>query len=521
MADATDTQIQPSDGRATPEVARKWLDVIARYDRAYRTWAERVRKIHKVYTDERTNADGDSITLNNRKLNIYWANIQTLQPAIYQKLPQPNVSRRWKDDDRVARVASEMIERSVTYMFDCQDMDAVMRQVRDDYLHAGRGQAWVRYEPEIENDQLMAEYVPIDYIAWSDFGHTIARTWQEVTAVWRKAYMTKAEGVKRFGEKFNEVGLDHKPDQDEGRQDDPGIVREDKATVYEIWDKTSGMVYWVAKSYPKGVLEVAEPFLEFEGFFPCPRPAYGTMKAQSLIPVPDYALYQDQLAEIDQLTERMGKLIDALKLVGFYPSSSGEASAAIEKAAKAGTENILIPIPAFEEFKEGGGVAGKIDWWPVEQVVKVLQASFEARKQLIEDVYQITGISDIMRGDSDVNETATAQRLKMQNGSIRIRDRQHELARFARDVARLVAEVICDKFQPETLLAMTNMKLPTDAQVQQQMMAQQLQAQAMAAQQGPAQPSVAAPAGPPGVPSTPPGGPAPSPQPGMQQGMPQ
>ncbi len=518
MTDATDTQITPSDGRSTPAVARKWLDTIARYDRMYQTWSERVRKIHKIYTDERASSDSDAYTLNNRKLNIYWANIQTLQPAIYQKLPQPSVSRRWKDDDRVARVASEMIERSVTYMFDCQDMDGVMRQVRDDYLHAGRGQAWVRYEPEIENDQLMAEYAPIDYIAWSDFGHTIARTWKEVTAVWRRAYMTRADGIKRFGEKFKDVGLDHKPDEDVSRDQDPSIMREDKATVYEIWDKASGKVYFVAKSYDKGPLEVVDPFLKFEGFFPCPRPAYGTLKAQTLIPVPDYVLYQDQLAEIDELTQRMGKLLDSLKLVGFYPSSSDEASVAIEKAAKAGTENILIPIPTFGEFKEGGGVAGKIEWWPVEQVVKVLQASFEARKQLIEDIYQVTGISDIVRGESDANETATAQQIKTQWGSIRIRDRQHELARFARDVARLVAEVICDKFQPETLLAMTNMKLPTDAQVAQMVALQQMQAQALAAQQAsPSTPPVAAPqGGPPGAAAPPPGGPPSQPM-GMMQ----
>jgi hypothetical protein len=514
MTDASDTSIAPADGQSTPEVSAKWLDVIARYDRAFRTWGERVKKVHKIYTDERNNSEMDGNT-GNRKLNIYWANIQTLQPAIYQKLPQPSVSRRWKDDDRIARVASEMIERSVTYMFDCQDMDGVMRQVRDDYLHGARGQAWVRYEPEIEDDQLMAEYVPIDYIAWSDFGHNVARSWSEVTCVWRKAYMTRAEGEKRFGDKVQEVGLDHKPDEDESREDDPTVLRMDKATVYEIWDKASRKVYFIAKSYGKGPLEVAEPFLEFEGFFPCPRPAYGTMKAQSLIPVPDYVLYQDQLAEIDELTQRMGKLLDGLKLVGFYPSSSDEASVAIEKAAKPGVENVLIPIPAFGEFKEGGGIAGKIEWWPVEQVVKVLQGCFEARKQLIDDIYQITGISDIVRGESDANETATAQQIKTQWGSIRIRDRQHELARFARDVARLVAEVICDKFQPETLLAMTNMKLPTDQEVQQQQALQALQAQ-LAAQQAPPSPSpVAAPqGGPPGPVAPPPGGP-PSQQPGM------
>jgi hypothetical protein len=80
-----------------------------------------------------------------------------------------------------------------------------------------------------------------------------------------------------------------------------------------------------------------------------------------------------------------------------------------------------------------------------------LQACFEARKQLISDVYQITGISDIVRGDTDPHETKGAQQLKSQWGSIRLRDRQKEIARFARDLARIMGEVIADKFQPDTL----------------------------------------------------------------------
>lgn len=505
-----DTQVTAADGLDSPQSAAKWLDVIARYDRAFFKWRERVRRILKVYTDNRSGEEAGDLLMNRRKLNIYWANVKTLQPAIYQKLPMPAVSRRFKDDDRVARVASEMIERAVGYEFDRENFDTTMRAVRDDFIHAARGQVWIRYKPEIDaNEQIVDEYVPIDYVNWADFGHNVARTWAEVTAVWRRTYLTRKQLVDRFGaEKGNAVGLDHKPDEPTDNQSgDTTVPREDKATVYEIWDKVTRKVWFIAKSYPKP-LEVIDPFLVFEEFFPCPRPAYGTLESQTLIPVPDYALYQDQLEEIDELTIRMGKLLDALKLVGFYPSSSEEGSAAIEKALKPGVENVMIPVPTWGAFKDGGGAAGNIEWLPVEQVVTVLKACWEARKQLIDDVYQVTGISDIVRGDSDANETATAQRIKSQWGSIRIRDQQFELARFARDVARLVAEVICDRFQPQTLMAMTNMHLPTDAEVQAMM------AQAMASAAPPAAlPPAGAPnGGPPSGEPQPAGGPPPGPQ---------
>ena len=89
-------------------------------------------------------------------------------------------------------------------------------------------------------------------------------------------------------------------------------------------------------------------------------------------------------------------------------------------------------------------------------------------QQLIDDVYQIAGISDIMRGDGDAHETATAQNIKAQFGSTRLRPRQQELARFCRDICRLTAEIICNHFQPDTIMAMANMPLPSEAEVLQQ-----------------------------------------------------
>jgi hypothetical protein len=59
---------------------------------------------------------------------------------------------------------------------------------------------------------------------------------------------------------------------------------------------------------------------------------------------------------------------------------------------------------------------------------------YGGKKLIIEDLDRTTGISDIMRGTSDARETMGGQRLKSNNSSTRIRERQDDMARFARDV---------------------------------------------------------------------------------------
>jgi hypothetical protein len=500
--------------------ARRWLKVIDTYDREFKRWATRCEKIIKIYT-ERRRTEGTEV----RRMSLLWSNISVLQPAIYAKMPQPNVTRRFKDDDPVARTASEMVERAIHYTFDDADFDGVMRGVRDDYLLVGRGSAWVRYDAEFSplmgednnplnkqgaplndgeeaGEQLEGEHVCWDYVNWRDFGHNVARTWQEVTTVWRKVYMDREQGNKRFTEdKFKSVELDHKVGDDTETRNTES-QQPAKATVYEIWDKTSNKVIFLAKG-GKVILEETDPYLKFKDFFPCPKPVYGTLETASLVPVPDYVFYQDQLEEIDDLTARIGALLDQLKVAGFYPASASDSSEAIQQIAMKGVENVLIPIPNWNQFKEGGGAGGMIEWWPVDQVIKVLEGCFTARKQLIDDVFQITGISDIVRGETDPRETKGAQELKGQYASVRIRDRINEMARFGQQAARLTAEIISEQFQPQTLMDMTNMKLPTQGELDQQALQQQIQAKVAEAQQQRAMMAQQAPQGQQGQPAPP------------------
>ena len=95
----------------------------------------------------------------------------------------------------------------------------------------------------------------------------------------------------------------------------------------------------------------------------------------------------------------------------------------------------MVPVQSMASWSERGGFKGLVEWMPIDMVATTLKECIDTRKQILEDIYQITGMSDIIRGMSDPRETATAQQMKGNWGSLRVRDKQKELARFAREQA--------------------------------------------------------------------------------------
>ncbi|MBX5036433.1 hypothetical protein [Rhizobium lentis] len=476
------------------KVGAHWQQELERAQRYFKSWHDRCVKIEKIYLDQQS----DQTSAAKRRFPMLWANTAVLQPAVYARVPQPVVERRFKDAQPIARIASEIVERNLSYTGDEADLDSILRAVRDDFLLCARGTVWLRYEADFEPldmgvapsdppadglpdaigaaslEAIADERVCIDYVHWSDFLHSPARRWKDVTWVARRVPMTGEEMEKRFGRDAVASQAAEAAGARKGESQAERAENEGKTHVWEIWCKSENYTVWIADGVAVA-LEVSEPPLDLTHFWPCPRPAYGTMSTSSLIPVPDYVYYQQQCEEIDLLTRRINKLTDQLRLKVFYPSGDGAVSPAIEKAMRPENDMVMVPIPEWAAFTEKGGSKAVVTL-PIDEVQKVIVACMAARKQLIEDVYQITGISDIVRGDTQASETATAQRIKSQWGSIRIRDRQAELARFARDIIRLAGEIICDQFQPETLMLVSGIRLPTMAEKQQvEMQMQQIE----------------------------------------------
>ena len=448
------------------------LREISAYERTYKKWEERSKKIVARYTGE---------TLKNKaQFNILWSNVETLIPAVFARLPQPEVTRRFKDRDSVGRVAALILERGLEYEIQHYDdyRASIKSAVKDRFL-GGRGVCWVRYEPKFQEEQTQIsedaeervqvidyECAPVDYVHWKDFGHQCARSWEEVKLVWRKVYMTYDELAKRFGEEVADgTPMDQKPSDLNDKEAQTTYGRQvAKATVYEVWHKDEGAVIWLSKGR-ETPLDVKPDPLGLVEFWPCPKPLLATTTTDSLVPVPDYTIYQDQADELDLICDRIDGLIRALKVVGVYDATQ----TALRRLLDEGTNGTMIPVDSWTVFSEKGGLKNSVDFLPLDQVVKALLALYEARDQIKAQIYEITGISDIIRGQSKASETATAQEIKGRFASIRLRKMQEEVAEFCKAVLRIKAQIICKHFQPQTIALMSGameMQEPDEVKMQ-------------------------------------------------------
>jgi hypothetical protein len=498
----------------TPEVlARTWLAEIeaAEKEKDRQRWLKRCQAIQRIYKEQQEATDPTE-SRRSKRYALLWSNIQTLAPAVYSRTPTAVVTRRFKDADPVGRVCSEILERALNFSLEEADFASAMTGCRDEFLLFAQGQMWVRYVPTIEtvtpppapgaapaaqadapddgDGQIGNDPAPYERVSWEeviadrihhdDFLHNPARSWEEVRWVARRAYMTRPELVARFPECGAEIPLDWSPTDNKDATEDMK-----KAAIYEVWDLISRKVMWFSKGYTTKALDDRADPLQLKNFFPCPKALFGTLSPDSLVPIPDFMYWQDQQAEINVLTQRIDKLISALKVKGLYSGAEKDKINALLSA----DDNVLIPVDSWAALGDKGGLKGIVDWFPLDVISAALKQCLATRDQIIKDVFQITGISDIQRGDSDPNETAAAQQIKVNWGSSRVRERQNEIARFSRDVIRIMGEIIASKFGPDVLGKMTGVELLTNAekaQIQQlqAVLAQQQQAAQMAQQGG-------------------------------------
>lgn len=452
--------------------------IIQQYDKAAATWEKRVKRIIDRYTDKRSPGQ-----TNQSRYNILWSNVENLKPAIYAQTPKPEVERRYLDKDPVGRVASEALERVISYYLHVTPFGSTMRQARLDYLLAGRGVAWVRYVPHMRAieaetsddssvsededaqaplEEIAGEDVVADYVHWQDFGYNTGRTWEEVFCVWRKVYMTREQMKARRFKDWNSVPLDH---VDKDLKDAP---TEDgkKATVYELWDKSKRKAFWFAKEW-NAYLDQRDDPLGLDKFFPCSEPMFATLSNDSLIPVPDYVEYQDQADELDHLTNRITLMTKAIKAAGVHDASQP----AIARLLSEGVENKLIPVDSWAAMAEKGGLAGAMELLPMKEIAETLISLYDAREKVLNDLYQITGLSDLIRGDTAPEETATAQRIKNNFITLRLSEKQREMQRLAANTIEIMGVIIARHFQDDTIKRISGLQLFNDPQ--EKVMAQQ------------------------------------------------
>lgn len=480
--------IKPGNNEESQKLARFWLDQVDQVDQLQKNWLTRGDTIIRRYRDERSRSDAEL----RRRLNVLWANIKILMPALYGKAPIPYVERRFLQQDPTARLSAQILERTLKSELEVNGMHNSIRRAVLDYLLTGRGAVWVRYEPDVgevgdsipiesqgsfedtlvdiegnpdlkderassleaTNNQLLTEQAPVDYVYWKDlylFPAT-ARSWPEVQAVGKRVYLSKQEAIERFGEEIGKELRYTNTQTDHTKRvpyTDTAVFQSEShrnIEIFEIWNKLDRRVYWTCVGY-KYLCDIKDDPLELRDFFPTPEPLSSTLTNESMIPVPDYIEYQDQAMQIDELTQRLSMLTKACKVAGCYDASNG----ALKRLLQEGFENDLIPVDAWALFAEKGGVQGSIAFLPIEEIQKVIETLTKVRQQLMMDLDMVTGISDIIRGTTDSRETLGGIRLKNNNAGTRLSDRQNEVSQFVKNTLCIIAEV-CAKYYSEKKL---------------------------------------------------------------------
>lgn len=487
--------------------ASRWKDALDLASKKESGWRRMSKKIIARYRgDDCMDEMGEK---KKETFNILWSNIETLRPSLYNRTPTPDIRRRYDDKDPIAKAISELLNRSTEYCMDAYDFDGAMVAAVHDSLLTGRGVTRVRYEPVMgspdgqeeqddiaegdftdakeseapESDglaepmqEVVYQKVCLEPVAWDDFRCEPVRRWADVTWVAFRLFLTKQQLVEKFGhEKAASVPLDHtsleKADTDNDNQADEKKEENNRGKVWEIWDKTSRKVIWMAPESDSPVLLVEDDTLELSGFFPCAAPLYQTEDTTSLIPIPDFKLYQTLADDLDRTTLRIIGLTKAMKVRGIYDSSLPELDHLYDDG-----DATLIPAQNVTALLERGGLDKAIWFAPLETLIATMRELVAHREVIKASIYEVTGISDIMRGQTVASETMGAQQLKSQWGTLRLQRRQRAVQRYARDLLRLMTEVISEKFDPQTFTIMTGIRHMTNEQkamAQQQMIAAQ------------------------------------------------
>lgn len=463
-----------------------WLEELRDAYKREKDWRKDAKRLVEMFECERRRE-----TL----YNILYANTETMSPALYNTTPRPDVRRRFKDEDDVARAGGLVLQRVLEFLLDnnLQDsphFDTIIEQALLEALVVGRGVVRFRYEFSGEQ-RIESEGISAEIVAWQRFRHAYAKQWKDVSWVAFQHFMTREQLRENFGDIANRLPLnvssaeaDHNEDEEswQGGENDEG--QKYLGQVWEIWDKNSRKVYFISPDLPEQMLRVADDPLHLSGFFPIATPLMFFPKISSLEPVPLYAAYEGQAKELNRITLRIARIIEALKVRGFYDSTVGGLDRVLEA-----DDNELIAAENVVAMQQGQTLDRSIWLMPLNELVLVLQQLYTQRDQIKQIIYEITGISDIIRGSSSAYETATAQNYKNQWGSLRLRRLQKQVSMFVRECLRVMGE-ISTRMQPETLIKMTGLQFPRQEEQQQaQMMLQQLQGQAgqlqMMAQQDP------------------------------------
>lgn len=483
---------------SSSESVSYWKRQIDDAGKTEKDWRDKAVKILAEY-------DEQSKDKNSSSFNVLWSNTEILSASLYATVPAPDVRARQKSPSKVtnpqfaetikqkamvAKAAADVLEESLRFYMDYSDFDASAEAAVLDSLLIGRAVTRLTYTPRFDTvtpepipqplpDGTVSymEQQPYDKMVWADIGYSAvqyddfrrgaAKRWEDTPWVAFRHFYTKEQFQEQYPEfkAIQEISFDHTTEiAHEEQKPTEDKQSRGRALVWEIWDKETKKVLHFCPCYESGFVQVLDDPLQLTGFYPIPKPLYAVPKSHSLVPTPLYSYYERQAKELDRISGRISRVVEAIRVRGIYDKTMTEVARLLDAG-----ENSMIAAENVAVTMENGGLDRAIWFMPIEKMAAVVAVLYQQREQTKQVIYEITGLSDILRGASNPNETLGAQQLKAQTGSARMKKIQSRVQKYFRDILRIQSEIIAEHVPAELLSLMTGKEVsPEMMQVMQQ-----------------------------------------------------
>ena len=461
-------------------------DILTRIDdslSAEKSWRERSQTIQEIYHGRLT--AGGKATKTRSRFNSLNANVGVLLPALYSNPPKPEIESRNANPMPVENMVVQALQDTTSvFLEDTPHSDAFKNAIKE-RLIAGRGTVRVRWDPVMKTEptidpltqapqvdefgnvvttqRKVLDNLELEHVYWENYTQEAVSEWSKVGWVAFRHLYTETEFMDRFGDamsvqqlvaegKLQEIfkwtdqsarRISAKvPSRAQNQKNRLQDIKQ-KALVWEFWDKETREVIWICSDMEGKVLQVDEDILQLRNFFPCPKPLLAFTTTDNLIPTPEYEIYQDLAAEIDDISDRIAALVRRIKVRGAY-NASYERLAEILKA----DDGEMLAVNGLDLEADLNKALLVV---PNDDIIQSLQVLYQSRTEAKNAMYEVTGISDIVRGQTKASETLGAQRIKSQFASMRIEDRKTEVEEFCRASLELMVEIISEHFDAESI----------------------------------------------------------------------
>lgn len=422
-----------------------------------------------------------------RRLNSWWYCVNTLLPAYYSSTPKAEVNLRKRTGGVLEELSATILERNIQYQMDVNfPFDSVGYNSALQLLLTGRAVLWPRYEAELEDEMIeiaifktpeggyiddkgapfditdkevrqgpgnitlvkitieakKEEYACLDVVQYSDYFCSDARNESEVEWRARRAFISREQAEKLFGERAAKLNYDSFPDKDKRGWREENSQFEGKAEVFEVWCEETERVYWIHEPLQEGIVMESEPPFEFEDFYPCSVISQN-QDPDSVIPISDYAHVKDQVLEVERLTTRIHAVTQAIRTNALYDASLGTQ---VESLLTGDLK--LTPVINWPSYKGRGGLANGVEFLDVAPYINALQVLQAARQAALQQLYETLKVSDLLRGTSDQYKSATANRLENAWSSMGLIVRQNMFTKFISDAIEKLGTIIAAQFEP-------------------------------------------------------------------------